>query len=211
MKADSQAAKAYNEIRRKILVNQLKPGLRLKEDNWSKTIGVSRVAIREALTRLLGENLVAQGEKGGFYVKALTKDEVQEIRELREVLELGAIRLSLKKLTAENIRSLERVCEDFTGMIKQGYFNGACDADMKFHEMLITMSGNKKLFNAYFSSHIPLFHQKLTETQESLNDYELTDKEHRAIVAALKSKNYRKAEEALIKHISRGESAVLDI
>ncbi|MBS1751343.1 MAG: GntR family transcriptional regulator [Bacteroidetes bacterium] len=210
MKADSQAAKAYNEIRRKILVNQLKPGVRLKEDNWSKTVGVSRVAIREALTRLLGENLVAQGEKGGFYVKALTKDEVQEIRELREVLELGAIRLSLKKLRADDIKSLEKICEDFTGMIKQGYFNGACDADMKFHELLITMSGNKKLFNAYFSSHIPLFHQKLTETQENLNDYELTDKEHRAIVAALKAKNYRKAEEALIKHISRGESAVLD-
>ncbi len=210
MKADSQAAKAYNEIRRKILVNQLKPGLRLKEDNWSKTVGVSRVAIREALTRLLGENLVTQGEKGGFYVKALTKDEVQEIRELREVLELGAIRLSLKKLRADDIKSLEKICEDFTAMIKQGYFNGACDADMKFHELLIKMSGNKKLFNAYFSSHIPLFHQKLTETQESLNDYELTDKEHRAIVAALKAKNYRKAEDALIKHISRGESAVLD-
>ena len=156
------------------------------------------------------ENLVAQGEKGGFYVKALTKDEVQEIRELREVLELGAIRLSLKKLRADDIKSLEKICEDFTGMIKQGYFNGACDADMKFHELLITMSGNKKLFNAYFSSHIPLFHQKLTETQVNLNDYELTDKEHRAIVAALKAKNYRKAEEALIKHISRGESAVLD-
>lgn len=211
MKADSQAAKAYNEIRRKILVNQLKPGLRLKEDFWSKNVGVSRVAVREALTRLMGESLVVQGEKGGFYVKALTKDDVQEIRELREVLELGAIRLSYKKLTAENIKSLEKVCDDFTRMISQGYFNGACDADMKFHEMLIKLSGNKKLFNAYFSSHIPLFHQKLNEAQETLNDYELTDKEHRAILSALKAKNYRKAEEALVKHISRGESAVLDL
>ncbi|GIL24275.1 MAG: GntR family transcriptional regulator [Bacteroidota bacterium] len=211
MKADSQAAKAYNEIRKKILVNQLKPGLRLKEDIWSKNVGVSRVAIREALTRLLGESLVMQGEKGGFYVRGLTKDEVQEIRELREVLELGAIRLSLKKLTTENIKSLEKICDDFTSMIERGYFNGACEADMKFHEMLIKLSGNKKLFNAYFASHIPLFHQKLTETQETLNDYELTDKEHRAIVAALKAKNYRKAEDALIKHISRGESAILDL
>ncbi|MBS1744663.1 MAG: GntR family transcriptional regulator [Bacteroidetes bacterium] len=211
MKEDSQAAKAYNEIRRKILVNQLKPGLRLKEDVWSKTIGVSRVSIREALTRLMGENLVTQGEKGGFYVKVLTKDDVLEIRELREVLEIGAIRLSLKRLTSENIKMLEKICDDFTSMVKQGYFNGACDADMKFHEMLIKLSGNKKLFNAYFSSHIPLFHQKLNEAQETLNDYELTDKEHRAIVAALKAKNYKKAEDALIKHISRGESAILDL
>ncbi|KXK32188.1 MAG: GntR family transcriptional regulator [Bacteroidetes bacterium OLB12] len=183
----------------------------MKEDIWSKNVGVSRVAIREALTRLLGESLVMQGEKGGFYVRGLTKDEVQEIRELREVLELGAIRLSLKKLTTENIKSLEKICDDFTSMIERGYFNGACEADMKFHEMLIKLSGNKKLFNAYFASHIPLFHQKLTETQETLNDYELTDKEHRAIVAALKAKNYRKAEDALIKHISRGESAILDL
>ena len=55
MKTDSLASKAFTEIRRKILSNQLTPNTRLKEDEWAKKIGVSRMAVREALTRLLGE------------------------------------------------------------------------------------------------------------------------------------------------------------
>ena len=51
MKIDSLASKAFLEIRKKILSNQLPPNTRLKEDEWAKKIGVSRMAVREALTR----------------------------------------------------------------------------------------------------------------------------------------------------------------
>ncbi len=47
------------------------------------------MAVREALTRLLGENLVVFGEKGGYFVKSMTPNDIKEIRELRELLELG--------------------------------------------------------------------------------------------------------------------------
>jgi DNA-binding GntR family transcriptional regulator len=47
-----------------------------------KKIEVSRMAVREALTRLLGEGLVILGEKGGYYIKPMTPDDVHELREL---------------------------------------------------------------------------------------------------------------------------------
>jgi DNA-binding GntR family transcriptional regulator len=56
MKEHSNANKAFLEIRKKILSNQLPAHARLKEDEWAKKIGVSRMAVREALTRLLGED-----------------------------------------------------------------------------------------------------------------------------------------------------------
>ena len=211
MKTDSQAGKAYSELRRKILTNQLRPGVRLKEDSWSKRMGGSRMGIREVLTRLLGEGLVVQGQKGGYYIKPMTKEDVIELRELREVLEIGALKLLYKKISVEQIKKLEQICDDFTTMIKLGYFNGACEADMKFHETLIELSDNQKLLNAYRTSHIPLFHQKLAKTQENLNDYELTDKEHRAIVKAITTKDYKQAEQTMIKHFLRRESAMLDL
>jgi len=211
MKTDSQAGKAYSELRKKILTNQLRPGVRLKEDSWSKNTGVSRMAVREALTRLLGEGLVVQGEKAGYYIKPMTKADVVELRELREVLEIGALKMLHKKISAEQIQKLEQICDDFTNMVKLGYFSGACEADMKFHETLIELSGNKKLLTTYRTSHIPLFHQKLAKTQENLNDYELTDHEHRALVKAIKAKDYPLAEQILIKHFLRGESAILDL
>jgi DNA-binding GntR family transcriptional regulator len=211
MKEDSQASKAYTELRKKILSNQLVSGMRLKEDVWANKLEVNRMAIREALTRLLGEQLVEIGEKGGFFVKSLTAMDIQEIRELREILELGAIRLAIQRIDNQQIGELERICDDFTSMIQRGYFGGACEADVKFHETLIESAGNEKLRNLYQSGNIPLFHQKLGRTQTHMNDYEQTDMEHRQILKALKEKNGKLAEETLVRHLIRGEVGSLGL
>ena len=211
MKTDSLSSKAFLELRRKILSNQLQPSTRLKEDEWAKKIGVSRMAIREALTRLLGEDLVMLGEKGGYYIKPLIPTDVHELRELREVMELGALRLAFKKMNKEQFNVLDKICDDFTTMIKNQYFNGALEADMKFHETIVQYSGNSKLLKVYRSSHIPLFHQKIGKAQIGIDDYEQTDTEHRLIVKALKDKDLALAEETLIKHFLRGEAAVLEM
>lgn len=211
MKNDSLAKKAFLELRKKILSNQLIPNTRLKEDEWAKKIGVSRMAVREALTRLLGEGLLVMGEKGGYFIKPLLPADVHEIRELREILELGALRLAFKKMTKDHYSVLEKICDDFTLMVKKGYYSGALEADVKFHETLVEYSANNKLRQVYMSSHIPLFHQKLGQTQIGMDDYEQTDKEHRQILNALKDKNLKQAEQTMMKHFARGEAAVLDL
>lgn len=211
MKIDSLSSKAFLEIRRKILSNQLQPNTRLKEDEWAKKIGVSRMAVREALTRLLGEDMVMLGEKGGYYIKPLLPSDVHEIRELREVMEVGALRLAFKKMTKEKFDTLDKICDDFTNMVKNKYYNGALEADMKFHETLVEYAGNSKLLKVYRSSHIPLFHQKLGKAQIGIDDYDQTDAEHRKIVKAFKDKNLSLAEETLTKHFLRGEAAVLEL
>jgi DNA-binding GntR family transcriptional regulator len=211
MKEDSLSNKAYTELRKKILSNQLTSGTRLKEDEWSKRLDVNRMAIREALTRLLGEQLIVQGEKGGFFVKTLTLEDSHKIRELREILEVGALRLLIQKVTAGQISELDRICDDFSSMVERGYFGGACEADVKFHETIIECAGNEKLVDLYQASNIPLFHQKLGKTQTHMDDYELTDQEHREIVAGIKDRDIKRAEEALLKHLIRGEVASLDL
>lgn len=202
--------RVYEEIRGKIISNQLVPGTRLKEDAWAKKMEVSRVAVREALNRLFGENLVRKGERGGYFVKSLNTDDIREIRELREVLELGALQLACGKLEDEHLQELEKICDDFSGMVTSGYFGGACEADVKFHETLINIAGNQKLKNIYLSSNIPLFHFKLGRASSHMDDYEQTDKEHREILAALKSKDFECAKRVLSAHLHRGELESLD-
>lgn len=208
MKSESLAHKAYTEIRRKILSAQISPKTRLKEDFWAKKLSVSRMAIRETLTRLLGEQLVTLGPKGGYFVNSLTSQDISQIRELREVLELGALRLAHEKITKEQIGRLEKICKDFTAMVEQGYYAGACEADLKFHETLMECSGNEKLLHTYLNSHIPLFHRQLTKTNNSEDDYALTDKEHRAIVKALKEKNLEQAVKVMKLHFARGADMI---
>ena len=210
MKSESLSGKVYAEIRRKILSNQLIAGTRLKEDAWAKKIEVSRVVVREAFNRLFGENLVEFGEKGGYFVKSMTADDIKEIRELREMLELGALRLAIEKIEPKNIEALEKICDDFTTMVQGGYLSGACEADVKFHETLILAAKNHKLIQVYNNSNIPLFHQKLGKNQTHMDDYELTDQEHRQILTAIKTKNLRLAEETLSRHLIRGEASSLE-
>jgi DNA-binding GntR family transcriptional regulator len=211
MKSDSLALKAYNELRKKILSQQLAPNMRLKEDEWALKVQVSRMAIREALNRLLGEGLLKVGEKGGYFVKPMTTEDVMQIRELREVLEIGAIRLAYKKITPAEIQQLEKICDNFSMMAAEGYTSGACEADIKFHETLIRCAHNEKLLQLYITSHIPLFHEKIGKALGTIDDHEQTDKEHRLIVRALKTKNIKLAEETLLAHFARGVAAVLDI
>ncbi len=211
MKVDSLALKAYNEIRKAILSQQVAPNTRLIEDDWAVKIEVSRMAIREALNRLLGEGIVVVGKKGGYFVKPTTLDDIKLIRELREILEVGAIKLAVIKITPDQIKQLEQICDDFTMMHKQGYFRGACEADVKFHETLIKCSDNEKLLHIYKTSHIPLFHDKLGKSLIATNDYDLTDLEHRKIVEALNSKNIELAESTLLAHFQRGYETALNI
>jgi DNA-binding FadR family transcriptional regulator len=93
-------------------------------------------------------------------------------------------------------------------MVEQGYYAGACEADLKFHETLMECSGNEKLLRTYTNSHIPLFHRQLTKTNNSEDDYELTDKEHRAIVKALKEKDLELAEKIMKMHFARGATMI---
>ncbi len=211
MKSDSQANHAYHEIRRNILTAQLQPGVRLKEDYWAGKLDVGRMAVREALTRLLGEGLVELGERGGYYATEMTPDDVRQIRELREVLELAAVRLAAGRITETQLAQLDDICRDFSSLVQKGYVAGACEADIRFHETLLAASGNRRLLQAYHYAHIPLFHQKLGKTRTYLEDYDQTDREHRLIVEALRNKDLALAEQTLRNHFKRGETAVLDL
>ncbi|MFN3382822.1 MAG: FCD domain-containing protein, partial [Runella zeae] len=119
--------------------------------------------------------------------------------------------LAIQKIDEQGIQKLEEICNDFTSMVERGYFGGACEADVKFHETLIDCAQNEKLKDIYEISNIPLFHQKLGKSQTHMDDYELTDQEHRQILKALKEKDIKLAEETLSKHLLRGEVEALEL
>jgi len=211
MKEDSLTSKVYYDIRKKILSNQLVGGARLTESTWAKKFDVSRVAVREALMRLSGENLVSFGEKGGCFVKEMTADDLKDIRELREILEIGALRLLFKRLSPDIIVELESICDDFSSMVNRGYYQGACEADVRFHETIIECAGNKRLLELYRNSNIPIFHLKLGNSLLHMDDYVQSDTEHRRIVNGLKENSLDASLEALLQQLDRGEQASIGL
>jgi DNA-binding GntR family transcriptional regulator len=200
---------AYAEFRRRILVLHIRPKERLKEEEWARKLNVGRLAVREALTRLHGEGLVSRGEKGGYFAAAMSPHDVSEIREVRELFETAALRLAAPRITPQQISALESACDDFDYMVKKGYHATAIEADRRFHELLVAASGNSRLIRAYEHAHIPLFHIRVGQSQGYIDDYEQTEREHRRIVAALKSGQVEEAVAVLQAHIARGEIEAL--
>ncbi len=210
MSKTTQSEEAYNELRRRILILEIRPEERLKEEFWAGRLQVSRPAVREALTRLHGEGLVVKGAKGGYFVAPMTPQDVQDIREIRGILETAAVELAAQRITPEELTSLEETCDDFAAMVRKGYHTGACEADRRFHQLLVEASGNERLVRAYRSCHVPLFHMRLGQSREYMDDYADTEREHRQIVAALAKQDAKTAVKRLQEHFSRGEAAALE-
>ena len=209
MAGNTQKKQAYQELRRRVLILELVPNERVKEEEWAARLQVSRAAIREALTQLLGEGLVRAGERGGYFVTQMTEKDIHQVRELREVLETAAFAMACDRASEEELQAIEETCDDFASLVKKGYHNGACECDLRFHHLLVETSGNAHLLSAYQRSNIPLFHMKLGRLMIQADDYDETEREHRQIAAALRRRDKKEGVELLKLHFRRGEEMAL--
>ena len=205
MEEKSQAERAYKELSHRILTQEISPNARIVEQAWSKKLGVNRAAVRESLTRLLGEGMVYPGERRGYFVTEMTGKEIHETREVREMLETTAFSMACERATAQQLKEIEETCNDFSNFVKKGYFTGAHEADLRFHKLLIGASGNNRLVDLYNRSHIPLFQRRAAQARIHPDDFVQTDKEHRRILDALKKKKVEEGIEHLKNHFNRGE------
>lgn len=71
-RAADRSERAYNTLRKLIVEFKLKPGDRLNEVQLSRSLGVSRTPIREALNRLASEGFVSLKPNRGFFVRSLS-------------------------------------------------------------------------------------------------------------------------------------------
>jgi DNA-binding GntR family transcriptional regulator len=205
----TQAELAYQELSHRILIFEIAPNERIVEQAWATKLQVNRAAIRESLTRLLGEGLVHQGQRGGFFVSEMSDEELHQVRELREILETGALALACERASARQVKDLEDTVDDFANFVRKGYFTGAHEADLRFHQLLVAASGNQRLIQLYQRSHIPLFQRKEALIRAPLEDFIQTEREHRLVVDALKKKDVKAGIDALREHFNRGEKDAL--
>jgi len=209
MEERTQAELAYKELSHRILTQEIAPNERIKEQFWSQQLNVNRAAIRESLTRLLGEGVLRQGERGGYFVAEMTKDEIHEIRELREILETAALSLACDRATPKQIKEIEETCDDFANFVKKNYLTAAHEADLRFHQLLVSASRNLRLAQLYHRSHIPLFQRRTAQKSSHLEDFIQTESEHRKILEALKRKDKKAGLQFLKEHFNRGEKDAL--
>jgi len=209
MAEKTQAEIAYMELSNRILIQEIAPKNRIVEQFWSKKLQVNRAAIRESLTRLLGEDLVCRGSRGGYFVREMTPSEIHEVREIREILETSAFSMACDRASAKEIKDIEETCNDFANFVQKSYFTAALEADLRFHRLLIAAAGNARLTHLYERCNLPLFQRRSFNTRMHLDDYIATEKEHRLILGSLQRRDKKAGIQHLKDHFNRGEEAAV--
>ena len=96
-------------VREAILEGILEPGTRLRQEDLAEVFDTSRIPVREALRVLEYEGLAASEPHRGFTVTSLDADQIEEIYDLRIVLESHAVRLAIPLLTEQDIAALQQL------------------------------------------------------------------------------------------------------
>src|SRR5207237_2943465 len=96
-------------MREAILPAALPPGMRLRQEKLAVMFGTSRIPVREALRALEYEGLVTSLPYRGFTVTELDADDIEEVYDLRILLEGHAVRLAVPLMTDEDLRVLEEL------------------------------------------------------------------------------------------------------
>lgn len=132
-----------SQVRQAILSGRFRPGDRLIERELCALLGVSRTSLREALRQLESDGLVVNIPNKGMVVATMTRDEAQEIYQVRAVLEGLAGRLFAQQASAEFRADLQAAMNEVEAAHQSGEQQALVSAKGRFYAALVGGCGNR--------------------------------------------------------------------
>ncbi len=203
------ADRVYHQLRDSIGSHQIRPGERLQEVSLAAQLGVSRTPVREALARLESEGMIAV-EGRGFVVPELTDADIDEIYQLRFLLEPAAARSAVAEVnSAADLASMVQAIDEAVAADKSGDFRGFLEANSRFHHAWRALVPNRrmsKLLDQYVG-HVR-FLRVLTLGDAGARKAALTGMKN--IHAAFKKGDEAAAAEAMTKHLEAAKHFLIE-
>lgn len=193
---------AYEYLLDKIIANEISYGDTLNIKDLSETLGISTMPIREAIKRLEYERLVDVRPRSSCLVRIPGEKEIAEIYELREALEVFAVRKFLGNPDPAAIAELERITAEMAGVIgipdTDTRARRAMELDREFHSALCELADNSYVcrFHRQLSIHLNMAAIHAASYQKLQDKY---FDSHAAIVESLKNRS-RDAIKVLERH-----------
>lgn len=197
--------RAYLDLRYRILTGRLAPGTTLLETDIAGMLGLSRTPVREAVIRLAEEGLVRIRPRHGVTVIDLTLADFRDILEVFSALEVRAVALTAgRPLLPEHRDTLVNLTQRMERATAEGDIARWSDLDDDFHATLVGLCGNSRLQRSigeywgqqYRGRRLILPHRPLPTA---------SDREHRAILAAVLAGDAQAAHTAHLTHRARAD------
>jgi DNA-binding GntR family transcriptional regulator len=133
---------AVDWLRRAIVAGDLRPGQRVRQEDIAAQIGVSVAPVREALRVLEQEGQVTYLPRRGYLVTELRVADLEEIYELRRVLEARAARHALPSLDEDALERIRLAARDGVAAAERGDVAAELEANRRFHFGILEGPGN---------------------------------------------------------------------
>ena len=140
--------RAYERIKHDIICCQIAPGTEVSETQLCAQYRLGKASVRSALSRLAHDGLVRAIPRRGYMVTPVTLKDIQDVFELRLLLEPRAARLAAGRVDAKRLQMLDEIC-------RAGYQPGKpkstarfLEANKEFHFAIAQASGNTRLAHA---------------------------------------------------------------
>jgi DNA-binding GntR family transcriptional regulator len=142
---DSLSGWVYQELRKKVVDGQLRPGDRMREVELSNTLRVSRTPVREALKRLEADGWLKYLPSRGAVINSLEPEQAAELYAVREILEASAARLAAQNASEYEIELLKGVLQ--RQKEAKDDIEALARLNRIFHSTIYRMSHNRYLFD----------------------------------------------------------------
>jgi len=192
--------RVHEHLREEILAGRLPAGSELQEVALSRELGVSRGPIREALGRLAAEGLVTVRPRRGAVVRALSEEEFLWAYQVREALEVMAVRLAVPRLTADDLTTLQRLNDEMAAHAEAGDVGAFFEANSAFHHTFFDAARNPMLAEIYRQVCGQIDRYRLRSLQLR-GDLRRSIAEHKAILRAARAGDVERASHLVAEHI----------
>ena len=200
----------FQTLRNAILRGYLLPGARLMEIHLAAELGVSRTPVREAIQMLAKEGLAEILPRRGARVAGISGKDLEDVLEIRSVLEDLAVKDACQKMTPEQYAELDRAMRDFAEAAKTRDERRAAEADERFHDAIYRASGNERLAAIIASLREQMFRYRYEYIKDAAVYGQLI-KEHSAILDALRRKDEKDVRKIMRAHLENQVEAMRTI
>jgi DNA-binding GntR family transcriptional regulator len=184
------ADKAYAWVRDRIFEGEFAPRAHLKEEELAARIGVSRSPVRDALRRLSGEGLVRMERNRGTYVAEFSREEIDEIFQLRAALEAYAAAHAAQRMKADELAHLESLAAKMESLSRKPGRDAFAKFSMlnnDFHRTILKAAKSPRLESLLEPLiSIPVFLLKHYNWRPEQVDIDRSNTEHRELIDALR-------------------------
>jgi len=198
---------AYEAIRRRIITGALPPSSKLVVATLANALDLSATPINEALAALEREHLVTYLPHRGYFVSAVTAENVEEVYSIREVFELLAVRAAAQNADKATIDQLGAILRAARESMRTGDTTAFSDLDLEFHRVIWTSTKNSLAMRIgeLIGGQIRLL---VATTARAPGRFRGAYEEHYAVYRAIKNKDPAGAAAAMRKHIRTAKVAL---